>query len=272
MSKLQFPARARSTIEFYDALTPDQRRAMALAGIESMCVMGAMRSWDEGIAAAAKPFMEIIDGVDDLQMAPRWESLSEAVADRGGNLVGLTGQAECGKSTVAKRMVSEHGYVRASFADGLRAGLLALDPLVPDTGSSTVRLGELVERIGWDAAKSHAGGEVRRLMQRFGTEAGWMMHGTCLWVDQAMHAACAAGAPVVFDDARFPHEFAAIRARGGVLVRVERPGAARKIAAAAAAHLSENSAAGEQVDHTLLNDDSLARLQAQVDMLVERIR
>lgn len=269
MEKFRVTEDIESPIEIYDRMSPQQRRAMALAGIRAACDLGSFKSWDEASSAAAEPLKEVIAGIDDPAMQAEFEDLSQAVTDLGARLIALTGAAESGKSTAADYLVRAHGYTRMSFADGLRRGLLEMNPLVPDTGGSTVRLKNLVERIGWNRAKPHAGGEVRRLMQRFGSEAGWMMHGQHLWVDLAMSAAAAAGSPVVFDDARFPHEFQAIHERGGLVIGIERPGHVSALAGAIGTHASETAAQGQRVDARVSNDSTLERLHMQLDAALE---
>jgi hypothetical protein len=60
-------------------------------------------------------------------------------------------------------------------------------------------------------------------MQRLGTEFGRELIHPNLWVDTEMDHI--AGWPkVVFDDARFPNEVDAIRAAGGLLIEIVRPG------------------------------------------------
>ena len=73
------------------------------------------------------------------------------------------------------------------------------------------------------------------------------------------------GANIVADDVRFENEAVAIRARGGVIVRVVRPGAWP----GPSAHASEKG--GFRADLTLKNDGDVAALAAAVDALVRDI-
>jgi hypothetical protein len=70
-----------------------------------------------------------------------------------------------------------------------------------------------------------------------------------------------AGQPVVCDDCRFPNEADTIRAAGGYIVRVERPGAGK----GAAGHSSEQFAFPH--DCVIDNVGSLTDLHAFVDRL-----
>jgi hypothetical protein len=142
-------------------------------------------------------------------------------------IIGLVGYAGSGKDEAAKHMP---GWNRISFADGVREVALAIDPLVNvicDIDTETAcRLSELVQSKGWDGAKKHP--EVRRLLQRIGTEAGREMFGEDVWVDRAFRklnqAYLGDGMPCVFTDVRFQNEADAIAHRGGKLIRIHRPG------------------------------------------------
>ena len=74
--------------------------------------------------------------------------------------------------------------------------------------------------------------------------------GEDFWTMTASVAACRAlhaGLPVVFEDCRFENEAATIRALGGILVRIDRPGAC----GLASGHVSEM---GVEPDLTIMND------------------
>ena len=135
-------------------------------------------------------------------------------------LIGLHGFPGAGKDTVA-RLLADAGYSRIAFADKLREALLGLNPVVIVEGGRGVRLAPLVKAHGWDVLKRRVP-EVRELLQRLGTEAGRNIHGEDVWVRLALWHVLPED-NVVITDCRFPHEFAAIRARGGVMVNVVRP-------------------------------------------------
>lgn len=129
----------------------------------------------------------------------------------------MSGRKRAGKDTFASRLIVAHRFVRVAFADPLRDFALALDPLI-----DTRRLSEVIEELGWEDAKAIP--EVRRTLQRIGTEAGRKVLGESVWVNLAMRKASAAGENVVITDCRYPNEAEAIRAAGGIIVRVDRPG------------------------------------------------
>ncbi len=176
-------------------------------------------------------------------------------------ILGFAGLAGVGKDTAAAHLVERRGYERRAFADPMRTALYALDPLVRVHGSQH-RLTALVDTLGWDQAKRGVP-EVRRLLQRFGTEVGRTMWGDDFWIDQALRGV-APGDRIVVTDVRFPNEGDAVRALGGRVVRIDRPGAG--LGGAEGAHESE--AHEIAADAVVVNDGSLGDLVAAVDGLV----
>ncbi|WP_109095327.1 hypothetical protein [Azospirillum sp. TSH64] len=129
-------------------------------------------------------------------------------------LIGITGLAGSGKSTVANILQDAHGFERARFADPFKAMLRALglsDRELEGDGS-----GEPLEAL--------CGKTSRHAKVTLGTAWGRRMIGADLWVrawerrvDSLDETDLAA------EDVRFPNEAAAIRARGGVIIRIENP-------------------------------------------------
>lgn len=185
-------------------------------------------------------------------------------------LIGLTGYARSGKDTVGKILVEKHGFERGSFAEPMYRGLLALDPLLyTDDGTEVAyRLSdELDYWLGdWDKVKaSSLGAEVRQLLQRFGTEAGRDIHGPDVWVNALFRTPLVGD--TVITDVRFLNEAQGIVARGGVVVRVVRPGYA-----ALNQHASENELDQIHTPWSLLNGGGLGALESHVDNTLTSIR
>lgn len=195
-------------------------------------------------------------------------------------IVGLSGYARSGKDEAAKVLVEEFGFTRVAFADKLRDFLYALNPLVTikrtdahlqvktpqgtkrlmwdaDTPSTVpismpVYVQDVIDNYGWDKYKeSEYGAEVRRLLQRLGTEAGRQTMWDSIWIDAAF-ADVPKDAKVVVTDCRFPNEADSIISRGGKVWRVRREGVGP-----ANAHPSETSLDDWPFDVVLYNDGSL---------------
>lgn len=150
-----------------------------------------------------------------------------AVAAAPRRIIALTGLAGSGKTTAAKHLVIGHGWHRVRFAGPLKAMMKAL-------GLSYREIdGDLKE-----APCALLGGKTpRHAMQTLGTEWGRDLITPDLWIRawRAVLSAVPPGVNVVVDDCRFPNEAEAVRAAGGVIVRVEREGAGQ----GAAGHSSE---------------------------------
>ena len=212
-----------------------------------------LQGWDESYGVedeikyfrdAGKPIVYMEPGVVPFGVMPKERQV-----------IGLCGFAGSGKDEAAKALV-EDGWLRVSFADALREALRALDPVVQIDATGAARLSEVIEAIGWDAAKKRA--DVRRLLQSLGTEAGRNIHGPNCWVDIARRKIDAAHGNVVITDVRFPNECALIREYGGTLIKIERNGVG-----------PVNGHVSEQLD---AQPDLLIRNDGTVDELHEQIR
>jgi hypothetical protein len=169
-------------------------------------------------------------------------------------IIAFTGLAGAGKSTAAAHLVKCHGFERVRFAGPLKAMLGAL--------------GCTLEQIDGSEKETPCdllcGKTPRQAMQWLGTEFGRNMIGDDLWI-RAWKAAVdrlPAGVPVVVDDLRFPNEAEAVRAVGGFIVRIDRPGAGTTSTHVSEQHRIEAAA-------TLRNDSDSAAVFCHRD--VERL-
>lgn len=175
-------------------------------------------------------------------------------------IIGLSGYARSGKDEAAKVLVEEFGFVRVAFADKLREFLYALNPIVSkpsdfakefDDGKPLL-LQTVIDHYGWNGYKeSIFGPEIRRLLQRLGTEAGRQTLWDSIWIDAAF-AGLDPDDKVVITDVRFPNEAKAIRERKGYLWRIERTGIGP-----ANAHPSETSLDDWKFQRRIKNDSTL---------------
>lgn len=195
-----------------------------------------------------KPIYHMTPGLVPLEVLP--------VSRR---VLGFSGYARAGKNAAAECLVSA-GWTAISFADPVREALYALNPIIDHRYEA--RLAELADR-GWDDAKRQY--EVRQLLQRMGTEAGRAIHGQDCWVKIAQRKVEAAPGDVVITDVRFPDEAAAIRAWGGTVIRIDKPGVG-----------PVNGHASERLefepDAVITNDGTLAELHAKVRAAVSPVR
>lgn len=152
-------------------------------------------------------------------------------------IIGLSGFARSGKDEAAKILVEEFYFQKLAFADILRDALYALNPVVIPSYQSglevhpTERYGplliqEIIDSYTWDGYKETTyGPEIRRLLQRMGTEVGRNLLGGNIWIDKTLENYSFSSNPnAVISDARFLNEFDAIRREGGEIWRIDRLG------------------------------------------------
>lgn len=195
------------------------------------------------------------------------------------HLIGVLGLKRSGKDTFASRLVDAHGFTRLAFADVMREALLALDPYVTHVemweeeslgaslyvGTRLERLSDYVGLHGWERAKGHP--EVRRLLQRFGTEAGRNIHGEDVWVNLTAAQVAAVPGPVVITDVRFPNEVDYVRRNGGKTARITRAG----IVPDPNGHASETSVNDIPVNFSVANNSSVEALHAIADAIASTV-
>lgn len=174
-------------------------------------------------------------------------------------LVGFSGYARSGKDTAAAELAYD-GWQRIAFADKLRAVLYALNPIViGDYADSAQFLQKVINKTGWDGYKeTEYGPEIRRLLQRLGTEAGRQTLWDSIWVDAA-YAGLSDDGKYCITDCRFPNEAKSVVDRGGVMIRITRPGVGP-----ANSHASETSLDDWPFDHVIVNDGSVYDLRAKL--------
>lgn len=181
-------------------------------------------------------------------------------------VIGLSGYARSGKDETAKVLVEDFGFKRVAFADKLREVLLALDHIVAPSkeryfsrSKVIVNLSEVIDVYGWNGYKeSEFGPEIRRLLQRLGTEAGRQTLWDSIWVDAAL-TGHPDDAKLVVTDCRFPNEAEAVTSRGGEMWRIMRKGVGP-----ANSHASETSLDDWDFDAYVHNDGTLADLAGSV--------
>lgn len=208
-------------------------------------------------------------------------------------IIGLTGSARSGKTSIAEHLRDKHDFIILSFADPLKDMVKKLDPIIgvdedsqyahyADPVAYPVVLsdfldedGEFFPEPGEDWVKAQYP-EYRRILQVFGTEL-MRNYDKNFWRDQLVerldtllfHGRSAhSGVRVVIPDVRFPNEAEVVRdyvhAKGG-LANVYRPGHQGN------SHTSETHAGllGEPI--CFVNDGTLDELLSAVDGYVEEL-
>lgn len=172
------------------------------------------------------------------------------------SMIGLSGRAGAGKSYVAWSLLRMLNYwaIRGSFAAELRWEIEAALGL--DQSASVL----------WAKPTSP---EVRRLLQWWGTDFR-RAEDPDYWVKKAMARYEKAPLPVVFDDVRFPNEADAIRANGGLLVRVLAPIEVReqRLGTLPPEHASETAMDYYPVDMHITSTEENPVFQGQLTRIV----
>ena len=175
-------------------------------------------------------------------------------------IVGLTGKAGSGKSSVAE-ILKEIGFSVYSLADVIKSSLIDLDPIIP-TFTSTVRLSELLKSSDLEQLK-RTYPEIRRLMQVLGSEV-IRSRDDGFWINQ-LQQKIVNDYPrkVVITDVRFANEAHWVhQGYGSKVVLIQRPSNPDEIQGRT--HQSEHGLPPELIDHTIINDGSMDYLRKAV--------
>jgi hypothetical protein len=174
-------------------------------------------------------------------------------------VVGITGTAGSGKTTVARIMCDRYDFSRVRLAEPIKkmARALGLTHDQVDGPLKEIPLDEL------------CGKTPRYVMQTLGTEWGRRTIGEDIWVRVAQKEIgrlVSNGVSVVVDDVRFPDEAEMIRKLGGAMVRVENP-----VITQSTAHESERHIFNIEVDYVIVNGGSIADLAIGVEGVVSSL-
>lgn len=194
----------------------------------------------------------------------------------------LGGKLAAGKDEVADVLVEKHNFVKLGMSDVLAEALYRLNPLIqfypkeiPNSegavNASVVRYQQFVDTSGYVEAKKNP--EVRRLLQKLGTEVGRELLGENIWVDavkKKIYAELNAGvAGVVLTGTRFPNELTIVESINelhysdevfATSVYVTRPGHEGD-----GSHASEVSLGSEDFEYEFINDSTLDELKTRAE-------
>jgi hypothetical protein len=201
-------------------------------------------------------------------------------------IIGVCGLIGSGKDTIADYLVNIHEFRRDSFAATLKDAVSAVfgwdrDMLEGRTRSSREWREQPDE---WWSERLDQTITPRWILQYWGTEVCRNGFHDDIWIASLENKLRKSADDIVISDCRFPNEIQAIRAQGGIVIRVVRgedPAwfqqvqqyfAGQAPQPAELPHASEWAWAGTDFDRIVNNDGSLDELYQQINDLVRDLR
>lgn len=179
-------------------------------------------------------------------------------------LIAICGHKFSGKSTVARLLHYATGYEVVSFADKLKDITCVLSGCTrEDLEDYEFKETQCVPPYLVPYCLNAEKPTFRAFLQYFGSE---IMRGVNdnIWIDCTL-SNC--DKDCIVSDCRFPNEAKAVKARGGIVIKVVRPDAK-----ASDSHQSETKIDEIEPDYTIWNDTTLENLVLNVDSLVRLLR
>lgn len=182
-------------------------------------------------------------------------------------LIGLTGAAGCGKDTCADYLVKRYDFLKYNLALPIKS---MIDDMLYCAGADTIKWDDREEK---ESLHHLLGCSPRRAAQTLGTEWGRTYLGEDIWlrlagnfIDVQTTMAGFESVPlfegIVIADIRFDNEASWLRARGGRLIHILRPGVAP-----VEAHISEAGVESRIGDVIVTNDGTIENMLEQVDAI-----
>jgi hypothetical protein len=181
----------------------------------------------------------------------------------GSIIIGLGFKARNGKGVTAAYLRSKYGFRHGAFADKLKEAAAKIFGLSYDQCYGDLK--EVVDPFWNDTP--------RNILQKMGTECMRNGYRQDIWV-KALERTILEGNTTsnkwAIEDVRFPEEAKAIKQWGGLLVRIDRPGAPR---IATAQHASETAMESwDQWDYVLDNSGDLPQLYRNIDQMMTHFK
>ena len=187
------------------------------------------------------------------------------------NVIGLGGYAQVGKDAFANVLERHYGWYHTYMSSALREALEVLNPIIYTTYDGgefkTLRFKDVVDMYGYETAKEIS--EVRKLLQRMGTEVARNLWGENFWIERTsadLKKHINDGHAVVLTGIRYFNEIEMIKDFGGSLIWVSRPGYS-----AINDHSSDNSLIEEDFSFTFDNNKRLEDLDVTVPEFMKNI-
>lgn len=176
-------------------------------------------------------------------------------------IVGIAGYTESGKNTAAVPLIA-YGFVEHRFKTAILDFCRELNALLPDGRRWT----PVLDEVGYEDAKDTVPG-FNEVIQDVGLAARRALNAD-VWADAAMREL---EPQVVFTDCRFPNEAQAIVDRGGVVVRITRPGAGPFVRADGTVPATETALDDWDYDLHITNDGTALQLQMALMLGLQQI-
>ncbi len=188
-------------------------------------------------------------------------------------IIGLHGQKQAGKDTVANYLVEHYNFERVAFADKLKDAVCALFDITREDIERWKLEPTIAVEIGEYSLESDVGKNsefafvksmtFRQMLQRFGTEMGRDVFGQDFWVELLLES-LDKNKDYAISDVRFLNEIAAIKncEVGNHIIYIDRP------------DIVDNDTHQSEETHpflacwTLWNDQTLDELFRQTDKMM----
>lgn len=178
----------------------------------------------------------------------------------GGNmLIGLHGKKRSGKDTAADYLVKTYGFEKIAFADGVRECLYALNPIV-DCYQGARRYRDVIDKFGYEHSKD-VFPDIRRLLQRMGTEVGRELIDDDLWVN-LLFAKLNNQTNYIVSDVRFENEAKRILEYNGVVIHIQRD------TGYVDPHISEQTLPESLITQQIENNNTIEELHLELSSVV----
>ncbi len=177
-------------------------------------------------------------------------------------VIGISGSAGSGKSTVAGLLKEDHGFAVIPMADPLKRVVSVLFDL---------RDNSLLDDQAFKASTEPLSGKTYRyILQTIGTEWGRTFIDKDIWVklneSQVIEAYNLGYTGTVIPDVRFDNEASHLKSLGGRLLHIERPGL--EVDAGVKGHASETGINKSYIDTEIVNNKGVGDLKEQAMLAI----